>query len=105
MNLLDVFLSLKGHLFEHHVASIVEQELAPAGFEVIRWTKLPYLCEGDFNKVFTPSSPTILFSLTIISTMPSSSSELCPERPMASRGEMSSTMNCDILRLSKGFIF
>lgn len=48
----DVFLSLQGSSFEHHVNSLLMQELIPAGFELIRWTKLPYLCEGDFNKPY-----------------------------------------------------
>ena len=48
----DVFLSLQGRSFEDHVHSLLMQELIPAGFELIRWTKLPYLCEGDFNKPY-----------------------------------------------------
>jgi len=33
--------------FEHCVATMVRNVFTPAGFEVLRWTRVPYLCEGD----------------------------------------------------------
>lgn len=38
--------------FEDQVNALVREVLEPAGFIVIRWTKLPYLCEGDFARAF-----------------------------------------------------
>lgn len=48
---LDVKLILRGKTLEEQASFLVEKEFMPAGFELVRWTKLPYLCEGDFNRV------------------------------------------------------
>ncbi|RCN50574.1 DREV methyltransferase [Ancylostoma caninum] len=45
-------LKVSGNSFEQHASSLVENEFIPAGFEVVKWTKLPYLCEGDLNKPY-----------------------------------------------------
>uniref|UniRef100_A0A1I7WPJ0 Methyltransferase-like protein 9 n=1 Tax=Heterorhabditis bacteriophora TaxID=37862 RepID=A0A1I7WPJ0_HETBA len=48
----DTSLLLRGSSFEEQASSLVELEFIPHGFEVVRWTKLPYLCDGDFNRPF-----------------------------------------------------
>ncbi|VDD90597.1 unnamed protein product [Enterobius vermicularis] len=47
----DTFLRLKGETFEEQFISLVDDILAPSNFEVVRWGKLPYLCEGDHEMV------------------------------------------------------
>uniref|UniRef100_A0A0N5B0D0 Methyltransferase-like protein 9 n=1 Tax=Syphacia muris TaxID=451379 RepID=A0A0N5B0D0_9BILA len=47
----DALLVLRGHSFEEQVVSLIEDFLVPANFEVIKWGKLPYLCEGDHVQV------------------------------------------------------
>ncbi|KAL3077293.1 hypothetical protein niasHS_013282 [Heterodera schachtii] len=42
----------KGTTFEAQVNSMIQNVLEPNGFEVIRWTKLPYLCEGDLSRAY-----------------------------------------------------
>lgn len=44
-------LNVTGVKFEDHVNNLVTNTFLPAGFQLIRWTKLPYLCEGDFVQV------------------------------------------------------
>ncbi|CCW61682.1 unnamed protein product [Phytomonas sp. EM1] len=39
----------KGASFEASVSKLVENVLQPCGFEVLRWTRVPYLCEGNFE--------------------------------------------------------
>jgi len=41
-----------GKTCQSHLNSFVRDVFKPAGFEVIRWTKLPYLCEGDVHKPY-----------------------------------------------------
>ncbi|CAJ0591970.1 unnamed protein product [Cylicocyclus nassatus] len=48
----DTWLNVKGRSYEEHASSLVENEFIPAGFEVVKWTKLPYLCEGDFTRPY-----------------------------------------------------
>lgn len=48
----DVKLILRGKTLEEQASFLVEKEFMPAGFELVRWTKLPYLCEGDFNRPY-----------------------------------------------------
>jgi hypothetical protein len=40
-----------GKTVQSHLNSIIRDVFRPAGFQVLRWTKLPYLCEGDVHKV------------------------------------------------------
>lgn len=42
-------LSVNGDTVEKQVTSFVENVLTPLGFEIERFTKLPYLCEGDLE--------------------------------------------------------
>lgn len=51
-NRADVKLKIEGNTIEQQASSLVENEFIPVGFKVVRWTKLPYLCEGDFNRPF-----------------------------------------------------
>lgn len=37
----------RGATFEQSLEKLVANVLVPAGFEVLRWTKVPYLCEGS----------------------------------------------------------
>lgn len=45
-------LTVEGTTFEHQVTSFVREVLTPAGFEVVRWSKLPYLCEGNVDLTY-----------------------------------------------------
>ncbi|KAH7719591.1 DREV methyltransferase [Aphelenchoides avenae] len=49
-NRADAAINVTGRTFEEQVVSLTEETFRPAGFDVVRWTKLPYLCEGDFNR-------------------------------------------------------
>ncbi|GMT03333.1 hypothetical protein PENTCL1PPCAC_25507 [Pristionchus entomophagus] len=48
----DQYLAVAGHTLEEQVSSLVDGEFRLSGFEVVKWTKLPYLCEGDLHKPF-----------------------------------------------------
>lgn len=48
----EQYLSVEGGTFEHQVASFVEDVLKPVGFQLIKWTKLPYLCEGNIDLTY-----------------------------------------------------
>ncbi|KAF7256435.1 hypothetical protein EG68_06030 [Paragonimus skrjabini miyazakii] len=39
-------------VWEIQLNSLVSAVLAPLQFELIRWTRVPYLCEGDFSQSF-----------------------------------------------------
>lgn len=39
----------KGACFEQSMCKLVENVLVPMGFELVRWTRLPYLCEGNLR--------------------------------------------------------
>lgn len=43
---------IKGRGFEDQVTSFVANVLTPAGFEVVRWSRVPYLCEGDLRQSY-----------------------------------------------------
>ncbi|VDN92035.1 unnamed protein product [Brugia pahangi] len=47
----DVKITIKGETFEEQAGSLVADILEPAGFELLKWGKLPYLSEGDFRRV------------------------------------------------------
>lgn len=40
-------LSIAGKTFEQQVSSAIHDVFEPFGFNVLCWTRLPYLCEGD----------------------------------------------------------
>lgn len=44
-------ISVKGRTFEEQAGSLVADVLEPAGFQLLKWGKLPYLSEGDFRRV------------------------------------------------------
>ncbi|KAK6041660.1 DREV methyltransferase, partial [Cooperia oncophora] len=48
----DEKLAVEGRTIEEQASFLVAREFYPAGFELVRWTKLPYLCEGDYYKPF-----------------------------------------------------
>ena len=43
---------LNGYTFEEQVASFTKDVFEPAGFTVVKFTRLPYLCEGDMESSF-----------------------------------------------------
>lgn len=45
-------LSITGSSIEEQVNSLVADVLRPAGFALLRWTRVPYLCEGDLHRDF-----------------------------------------------------
>ncbi|VDN01763.1 unnamed protein product [Thelazia callipaeda] len=48
----NIELVIKGRTFEEQAISIVKDVFEPSGFELLKWGKLPYLCEGDFRRPF-----------------------------------------------------
>uniref|UniRef100_F1L8Y9 Methyltransferase-like protein 9 n=1 Tax=Ascaris suum TaxID=6253 RepID=F1L8Y9_ASCSU len=48
----DSKINVTGETLEEQASSLVEQVFIPSGFELIRWGKLPYLCEGDQNRAY-----------------------------------------------------
>jgi len=32
--------------------SVVDKVLTPSGFEVVTWSRVPYLCEGDLQQSY-----------------------------------------------------
>ncbi|XP_044735024.1 protein-L-histidine N-pros-methyltransferase [Chrysoperla carnea] len=45
-------LNITGRTFEKQVFSFWQNVLIPNGFELERWSRVPYLCEGDINQSF-----------------------------------------------------
>lgn len=45
-------LTVEGNCFEHQLVSFEQNVLKPSGFQVIRWSKLPYLCEGNLDLTY-----------------------------------------------------
>lgn len=45
-------LPISGFAFEDQVRSVVDEVLTPANFEVVSWTRVPYLCEGDLQQSY-----------------------------------------------------
>ncbi|XP_063925679.1 protein-L-histidine N-pros-methyltransferase isoform X2 [Zophobas morio] len=45
-------LPILGSCFEDQVNSVVHDVLTPAGFKVVSWTRVPYLCEGDLQQSY-----------------------------------------------------
>ena len=43
---------LRGRTFEEQITSIVKHVFEPAGFTLVRFTRVPYLCEGDMESSF-----------------------------------------------------
>ncbi|CAD6187389.1 unnamed protein product [Caenorhabditis auriculariae] len=53
-------LKIFGETFEEKVEWLTTKELAPAGFEVTSWTKVPYLKEGDSDDYFYDTESAVL---------------------------------------------
>ncbi|VDM31610.1 unnamed protein product [Hydatigera taeniaeformis] len=49
---LEVMEVSKSRAWEVQFDSFLTNVLQPAGFELLRWTRVPYLCEGDFSRSF-----------------------------------------------------
>ncbi|KAG8228997.1 hypothetical protein J437_LFUL009160 [Ladona fulva] len=45
-------IKLHGKTFEEQVSSCEKDLFNPAGFQILRWTRLPYLCEGDLRQSY-----------------------------------------------------
>lgn len=45
-------MSIQGSSFDEQVGSFIADVLNPLGFQVDKWTRLPYLCEGDLNQAY-----------------------------------------------------
>ncbi|CAO4385423.1 unnamed protein product [Caenorhabditis nigoni] len=45
----DSYLNVQGRTYADHVHHMIVNVFKAANFEVVRWTRLPYLCEGDMN--------------------------------------------------------
>ncbi|EDO37060.1 predicted protein [Nematostella vectensis] len=52
-------ITVVGETWEEQVISLVEDVFTPAGYEVERFTRLPYLCEGDLYDSFYSLSDTV----------------------------------------------
>ncbi|CCW68018.1 unnamed protein product [Phytomonas sp. Hart1] len=48
-----------GASFEMSMSKLVENVLQPCGFEVVRWTRVPYLCEGNFELEYSTLSDAV----------------------------------------------
>ncbi|CAH8638127.1 unnamed protein product [Schistosoma intercalatum] len=49
---IEVLEIIDSELWEIQLSSLINNILIPANYHVLRWTRLPYLCEGDFSKSF-----------------------------------------------------
>ncbi|XP_055953709.1 protein-L-histidine N-pros-methyltransferase-like [Argiope bruennichi] len=45
-------IAVKGRKFEEQAAYLATHLFQENGFQVLRWTRLPYLCEGDLDQAF-----------------------------------------------------
>ncbi|KAI1294674.1 Protein-L-histidine N-pros-methyltransferase [Halotydeus destructor] len=45
-------INITGSTFEEQLVTLSANVLKPNGLEVVRWTRLPYLCEGDLDLSF-----------------------------------------------------
>lgn len=45
-------ITVSGKTFEEQVSCLSESLFSQHGFQIIRWTRLPYLCEGDLEQSF-----------------------------------------------------
>ena len=45
-------LPICGRTIEQQIVSLHDSVFQPAGFDVVSFTRLPYLCEGDLNTDF-----------------------------------------------------
>ncbi|XP_076370924.1 protein-L-histidine N-pros-methyltransferase isoform X2 [Tachypleus tridentatus] len=45
-------LPVEGNTFEVQVSNLYLNVIAPAGFEIVKWSRVPYLCEGDLEQSY-----------------------------------------------------
>uniref|UniRef100_A0A6P7GYT6 Methyltransferase-like protein 9 n=1 Tax=Diabrotica virgifera virgifera TaxID=50390 RepID=A0A6P7GYT6_DIAVI len=45
-------LPISGPNFEDQVKSVIDNVFTPANFEVVSWSRVPYLCEGDLQQSY-----------------------------------------------------
>ena len=45
-------LPIQGSNFEEQATSAIKNVFEASGFRVERWSRVPYLCEGDLNQAF-----------------------------------------------------
>ncbi|KAF7270614.1 hypothetical protein GWI33_016411 [Rhynchophorus ferrugineus] len=45
-------LPIRGDTFEAQVQSLIRDVLKPAKFDVVSWSRVPYLCEGDLHQSY-----------------------------------------------------
>lgn len=69
-------LNIKAKNFEAEVKNFVDEVLSPNGWELLRWTRLPYLCEGDFQQAYYWLSD----ALFVIRPLDESSHGYCSDR-------------------------
>jgi hypothetical protein len=56
-------IELNGSTIEEQIGEFAETVLKPQKFQIIRWTRLPYLCQGDMHQSFyVQSTPLITYS-------------------------------------------
>jgi len=46
------WLPIQGSNFEEQATSAIRNVFEASGFRVERWSRVPYLCEGDLNQAF-----------------------------------------------------
>ncbi|MCP9256825.1 Methyltransferase-like protein 9 [Dirofilaria immitis] len=82
----DIKISIKGKTFEEQASSLVTDVLEPAGFELLKWSKLPYLCEGDFRRPFYHLDDAVFLLRPVnISSVGSNFSNILPNNPLPNR--------------------
>lgn len=74
----DTVVTVKGTTFEQQAASLVEDIFTPAGFELVKWGKLPYLCEGDHQQAYYHLNDAIFLLRPILRTQPYETVRLDP---------------------------
>ena len=45
-------LKINGVTFEEQLVQFVRNVLEPSGYEIISWSRVPYLCEGDLRQSY-----------------------------------------------------
>lgn len=48
----EELLPVHGQTLEEQAASMMRDVLRPIGFEIVSWSRGPYLCEGDLERTF-----------------------------------------------------
>ena len=61
-------LDVDSSTFQRQVSSLVRHVLEPLGFEVVHWSKVPYLCEGDLQRTFY-HLPDMILALRLVDSI------------------------------------